>query len=182
MKLPPRTPDSTRAGERARALGVLVVVLLVLVGCGSADSGPDRTQADPAESETVASTATDPSETTAAPETTERPTEAPPTALDFPEVIEAKATLETDGVWKFDVTLSAPYDTPEQYADAWRILGPDGTEYGIRVLAHAQSAHPFTRSQSGITIPQDVTVVTVQARDLLNGWSDETLAYELPQQ
>jgi len=176
MKLPPRTPKSARAGGRAGALGVFVVVLLVLVGCGSSDSTPDRTQADQAESETAAP------ETTAALETTEPPIEAPTTALDFPEIIEARATLETDGVWKFDVTLSAPYDTPEQYADAWRILGPDGTEYGIRVLAHAQSAHPFTRSQSGITIPSDVTVVTVQARDLVNGWSDKTLAYELPRQ
>lgn len=171
MRLLPRTRESGTAGGRAGALGMLVVVLFVLVGCGSSDSAPEGTQADEAESETVASTDTD------APESTS----PPPTALDFPEILEAKATLETDGVWKFDVTLSSPYDTPEQYADAWRIMGPDGTEYGIRVLAHDHATEqPFTRSQSGITIPPDVTVVTVQARDLLNGWSEKTLAYELP--
>ena len=79
------------------------------------------------------------------------------------------------------VTISSPYDTPERYADAWRVLGPDGEEYGIRVLAHDHAAEqPFTRSQGGIVIPDEVDVVTVQGRDLANGWGGATLDYELP--
>lgn len=99
---------------------------------------------------------------------------------EFPDVIGVEATDDGDS-WTFAVTISSPYDTPERYADAWRVLGPDGEEYGIRVLAHDHaSEQPFTRSQSGIVIPADVQVVTVQARDLANGWGGATLDYALP--
>ena len=69
------------------------------------------------------------------------------------------------------MTVSSPYDTPERYADAWRVVGPDGSEYGIRVLTHDhESEQPFTRSQGGIEIPGDVTIVTIEGRDLANGY------------
>ncbi len=86
-----------------------------------------------------------------------------------------------DGTWRFDVTLSSPYDTPERYADAWRILAPDGAELGVRVLAHDhQFEQPFTRSLSGVAIPSDVTTVTVQGRDQRNGWGGATVEVGLP--
>ena len=102
------------------------------------------------------------------------------TEQEFPDVIGVEATRDDDS-WTFAVTISSPYDTPERYADAWRVLGPDGTEYGIRILAHDHaSEQPFTRSQSGIVVPDDVEVVTVQARDLANGWGGATVDHELP--
>ena len=99
----------------------------------------------------------------------------------FPDVVAATAEQAADGTWRFDVTLSSPYDTPERYADAWRILGPDGTEYGLRVLAHDhQNEQPFTRSLGGVELPADVDVVTVEGRDQLNGWGGERFELELP--
>lgn len=99
---------------------------------------------------------------------------------DFPDILAAQATPEGNGAWRFDVTVSSPYDTPERYADAWRVVGPDGTEYGIRVLTHDHaSEQPFTRSQSGIAIPEDVTTVTVEGRDQANGWGGGTLTVNL---
>lgn len=90
---------------------------------------------------------------------------------DFPDIVDVQTTPEGDGVWRFDVTVSSPYDSPQRYADAWRVIGPDGTEYGIRVLTHDHaSEQPFTRSQSGIVIPVDVTKVIVEGRDQANGW------------
>lgn len=98
----------------------------------------------------------------------------------FPDVLEVTSSMDSDGTWTFAVTLSSPYDTPQQYADAWRVLGPDGTEYGFRLLTHDHAnEQPFTRSQSGIEIPDDVEVVTVEARDLVNGWGGGTLEHEL---
>ncbi len=98
----------------------------------------------------------------------------------FPSIIAAEATLEDAGTWRFDVTVSSPYDTPERYADAWRVVGPDGSEYGIRVLTHDHaSEQPFTRSQGGIEIPGDVTIVTIEGRDLANGWGGATLDLQL---
>ena len=68
----------------------------------------------------------------------------------FPDVIAATAERSSDGSWSFSATLSSPYDSPERYADAWRVLGPDGEVYGIRELAHDHaSEQPFTRSRIG---------------------------------
>lgn len=115
---------------------------------------------------------------------------APTTAVDaatddsaefFPDVLDATATQGADGTWTFAVTLSSPYDTPEQYADAWRVVDPDGNELGLRFLTHDHaSEQPFTRSHSGIEIPEGVTTVTIQGRDQANGWGGDFLDFELP--
>lgn len=92
----------------------------------------------------------------------------------FPDIVEVAVTSDGD-TFRFDVTVSSPYDTPERYADAWRVVAPDGTELGVRELAHDHaSEQPFTRSLSGVEIPPDVTEVTVEGRDLANGWGGGT--------
>ena len=99
----------------------------------------------------------------------------------FPDVLDATATQADDGTWTFAVTLSSPYDTPEHYADAWRVVGPDGDELGFRLLTHDHAnEQPFTRSHSGIESPSDVTTVTIEGRDLVNGWGGDFLEFELP--
>ncbi|TFH13031.1 MAG: hypothetical protein E4H05_11585 [Acidimicrobiales bacterium] len=93
----------------------------------------------------------------------------------FPDILDVAITPQGD-TFRFDVTISSPYDTPERYADAWRIVAPDGTELGVRELTHDHAAEqPFTRSLTGVVIPGDVTTVTVEGRDLLNGWGGTTL-------
>ena len=100
----------------------------------------------------------------------------------FPDVIGATLTLTGDNTYRVSVTLSSPYDTPERYADAWRVLGPDCTELGTRILTHDhQFEQPFTRSLSGVTIPEGVTEVTIQARDQISGWGGETLTVAVPE-
>ena len=80
--------------------------------------------------------------------------------------------IEPSGdLYNVAVTLNSPYDSPERYADAWRIVAPDGTVLGERVLLHDHaSEQPFTRSLTGVVIPDDVEVVTIQGRDLANGY------------
>jgi len=98
----------------------------------------------------------------------------------YPDVVDAAATLEANGTWTFVATLSSPYDSPDRYADAWRVVGPDGTVYGIRELTHDHAnEQPFTRNQSGIEIPDDVDTVTVEGRDQLSGWGGATVDVEL---
>ena len=98
----------------------------------------------------------------------------------FPDVVGAGATQSGDGTWTFDVTLSSPYDSPERYADAWRVVGPDGTVYGERILAHDHAnEQPFTRSQSGIVIPAGVQTVLIEGRDQVNGWGGGTFSFTL---
>lgn len=104
-------------------------------------------------------------------------TESPGAAEElYPDVVGVEAVHDGDGSWTFNVTLSSPYDSPERYADAWRVVGPDGTVYGERLLLHDHAAEqPFTRSQSGVEIPDDVTTVTVEGRDQVSGWGGATM-------
>jgi hypothetical protein len=97
----------------------------------------------------------------------------------FPDVVAAVAT-PTDAGWDFDVTVSSPYDTPERYADAWRVVGPDGAVLGVRELAHDHAGEqPFTRSLRGVQIPAGVDSVVVEGRDQANGWGGATVVIVL---
>jgi hypothetical protein len=96
-----------------------------------------------------------------------------------PDVIRAEAAWAGDG-WTFSATISSPYDTAQRYADAWRVVAPDGTVLGVRELAHHHAGEqPFTRSLAGVAVPSDVDRVTVEARDLANGWGGATVQIEL---
>ena len=99
----------------------------------------------------------------------------------YPDVVDVEVTEESEGTYRFDVTLSSPYDTPERYADAWRVKGADGTVYGVRELLHDHAnEQPFTRSLDGVEIPGDVDEVTIEGRDLENGWGGETMKIAVP--
>jgi hypothetical protein len=103
-----------------------------------------------------------------------------PTAL-FPDVIEVEIEAESGGTYRFDVTISSPYDSPERYADAWRILDLDGNVHGTRELAHHHAGEqPFTRSLSGVDLPADVDSVVVEGRDLIGGWGGATVDAAVP--
>lgn len=93
----------------------------------------------------------------------------------YPDVLEAE--LEPSGdTWNLDVTISSPYDSPERYADGWRVLAPNGTVLGTHELMHDHAnEQPFTRTQTGLEIPEDVEEITVEGRDLENGYGGETV-------
>lgn len=85
------------------------------------------------------------------------------------------------GGWSFDVTVAHADTGWDQYADAWRVVGPDGTVYGTRTLYHPHvDEQPFTRSLSGVEIPADVQSVTVEARDSVHGWGGAAVEVALP--
>lgn len=99
---------------------------------------------------------------------------------EFPDVLDATGERGDDGLWTFTVTLSSPYDTPERYADGWRILGPDCTEYGVHTLTHDHAnEQPFTRRQTGVAIPDDVDEVVVEGRDQANGFGGAVVTVTL---
>ena len=99
----------------------------------------------------------------------------------FPDVVEATIVEEDGGTYRFDVTISSPYDSADRYADAWRVTGPGGEVYAVRILTHPHAdEQPFTRSLGAVVIPADVHTVTVQARDLLNQWGGSTVDVAVP--
>jgi len=106
---------------------------------------------------------------------------ADPILQKYPDVIAAKAQSRAPDIFDFDVTVSSPYDTPQRYADAFRIVGKDGTVYGERKLLHDHaSEQPFTRDLHGVRIPRGVRSVTAQARDQKFGYGGKTVEVALP--
>ena len=105
------------------------------------------------------------------------------TGQKFPDVLSAKVTASrgaTD-LFDFDVTMSSPYDTAERYADAFRVLRPDGRALGERILLHDHAdEQPFTRDLHGVRIPPDVRTVVIQGRDKANGWGGKAIEIALP--
>ena len=99
----------------------------------------------------------------------------------YPDVVAAKVTPRGGDQFDFDVTVSSPYDTPQRYADAFRVVGPQGKVYGERKLLHDHAGEqPFTRDLYGVRIPKDVRVVTVEARDQVHGYGGRKLEVALP--
>lgn len=94
----------------------------------------------------------------------------------YPDIQEAELESEGGNSYSLSVTVSSPYDSPERYADGWRVLTLSGEVLGKRELTHEHSAtQPFTRSQSGLRIPDGVDRITVEGRDLENGYGGETV-------
>ncbi len=99
----------------------------------------------------------------------------------FPDVLAAKVRALTANRFDFDVTISSPYDSPQRYADGFRVTGADGTVYGERKLFHDHaSEQPFTRDLYGIVIPSTLRSVRIQARDQRYGYGGKTLEVVVP--
>lgn len=101
---------------------------------------------------------------------------------DFPTVVGATVMTVADGRATVSATLCSAYDTPERYADAWRVLTPDGDVLGVRELLHDHAGEqPFTRRlTSPIEIPDGLDTVVVEGRDLVNGWGGGTVEVPVP--
>jgi hypothetical protein len=105
---------------------------------------------------------------------------ARPVAADL-AVVEAVKAAKDGGGWRFDVTISHPDTGWEHYADGWRVLDIEGKELGMRVLVHPhETEQPFTRSLSGVALPDGTRQVRIQARCLVDGWSDDLFTVTLP--
>ncbi len=97
-----------------------------------------------------------------------------------PRIDHVNARQAADGTWRFDVTISHPDTGWDHYADGWRVLDMDGNELGMRVLVHPHvDEQPFTRSLSGVRIPEGTSKVQVQARDKPGGWNQGTVVIDL---
>ncbi|MEL7155358.1 MAG: hypothetical protein AAFN30_02030 [Actinomycetota bacterium] len=155
-----------------RLLLALVVAVLLLATACSADGDPEEATDSAAESDEGA--AAESSSTTAAadPDADGEPL--------FPDVVSATAQLSADGTWEIAATVSSPYDSPERYADAWRVIGSDGTVYGVRELAHDHAAEqPFTRRLTGVEIPDGEDEITIEGRDQVSGWGGQKVTIPL---
>ena len=82
--------------------------------------------------------------------------------------------------YRFSVTVEHGDTGWDHYADAWEVVGDDGTLYGKRVLAHPHvEEQPFTRSGSA-SIPEGITSVIVRAHDSVHGYGGREMRVDLP--
>jgi len=96
------------------------------------------------------------------------------------EIVDATAK-EGVGGWTFSVTLKHGDTGWNHYADLWEVYTPDGDLLGKRVLAHPHvNEQPFTRSLSGVQIPEGINSVVIRARDSVHGVSPQDFLLELP--
>lgn len=101
-------------------------------------------------------------------------------ALAEPPQVEAVEARQDANGWTFEVTLRHPDTGWDHYADGWSVFAPDGTDLGFRKLHHPhETEQPFTRSLSGVVIPDDVTEVVIRAKCSVDGWSETGVTFSL---
>jgi hypothetical protein len=103
------------------------------------------------------------------------------------DVLHVKAVQASNDTWTFHATVEHPDTGWEDYADGWDVLTKEGTVLKpdtdspfTRLLLHPHvGEQPFTRSQSGIVIPSEVTEVRVRAHDLADGYGGREVLVDL---
>ncbi|GAA0781198.1 hypothetical protein E1180_20675 [Roseibium denhamense] len=96
------------------------------------------------------------------------------------EIVNAEARKSGDS-WTFSVTLRHEDTGWEHYADQWAVYSTSGDLLGERVLFHPHvEEQPFTRSLSGVKIPDGMTKVIIRARDNVDGVSPQAFELTLP--
>lgn len=99
----------------------------------------------------------------------------------YPDILAATLHPSAPATFQVDVTISSPYDTPQRYADGWRVLTPDGVELGSHTLLHDHAAEqPFTWTQRDLAIPDDIERVIVEGRDLVHGYGGAAVEVAVP--
>ncbi len=95
-------------------------------------------------------------------------------------VITDVAVKKVGMVWNFKVTVEHPDTGWDHYADGWEILDSNGKQIGYRKLLHPHvEEQPFTRSLTGVVIPDGTREVFVRAKCSVDGWSSEKIRVEL---
>jgi hypothetical protein len=155
--------------------GMLLCIVLAVVGGGGVEA--ERPLSPP--------TPTPPTIPTSQPTPFPEPT--PSVSAANADVLFVRATETSPHVWTFSVTVAHPDSGWEDYANGWDVLLPNGTvllpdadSSFTRLLLHPhENEQPFTRSQSNIVIPADVTEVRVRAHDLVHGFGGKEVVVDL---
>jgi hypothetical protein len=97
------------------------------------------------------------------------------------DVVRVELTRTGDGTYQIDVTVEHADEGWNHYADAWEVVAPDGTLLATRKLLHPHvGEQPFTRSLSGVAIPDSAERVTIRAHDNVHGYGGQELTVAVP--
>ncbi len=91
-----------------------------------------------------------------------------------PPQVASVTVSRSGGGFTFSVTIAHPDTGWDHYVDSWRVTDLDGNVLGERKLAHPHvDEQPFTRSLSGVFIPDSVDTVVIEAHDTVSGWGEQ---------
>jgi hypothetical protein len=97
------------------------------------------------------------------------------------DVVGVEVVKDGSGAYRFNVSVSHGDTGWKHYADRWEVLGPDDSVLGTRTLLHPHAdEQPFTRSLSGVEIPEGVTEVSVRAHDSVHEYGGMVIRKKLP--
>jgi hypothetical protein len=99
---------------------------------------------------------------------------------------EAPTVVDVDlqkrgGAYSVHVTLAHPDTGWDHYADGWEVRDEAGNSLGLRVLHHPHvEEQPFTRSLSGVEIPDGTQAVFIVPRCSVDGWAETATRVDVP--
>jgi hypothetical protein len=97
------------------------------------------------------------------------------------EVVQVQVSTSGERTCRFDVTVQHGDTGWDHYADKWEIVAPDGKILGTRKLLHPHvNEQPFTRSLSGVRIPNNIQQVSVRAHDSVHAFGGKVMTLDLP--
>lgn len=90
-------------------------------------------------------------------------------------------TVEKVGMlWNVHVTLEHRDTGWDHFADGWEVLDKHGKKLAYRELMHPHvKEQPFTRSISGVVIPDGTREIFIKPHCSVHGWSKTLMRVEL---
>lgn len=97
------------------------------------------------------------------------------------DVVDVDISKSGKNSYNFSVTVLHKDTGWDHYANKWDIIDSTGRILGTRTLYHPHvDEQPFTRSLSGVEIPDNITAVTVRAYDSVHEYGGKVVSIELP--
>ena len=97
------------------------------------------------------------------------------------DVVDVSVKQSGKNKYYFNVSVRHADEGWDHYANQWDVVAPDGKVLGTRVLYHPHvEEQPFTRSLSGVNIPDTIDTVTIRAHDSVHEYGGKTVTIEVP--
>ncbi len=97
------------------------------------------------------------------------------------DVVQVQVIKTGESTYRFEVALQHADTGWDHYADKWEIVSSDGTILGTRKLLHPHvNEQPFTRSLSGVNIPNNINQVSVRAHDSVHAYGGRVVTLDIP--
>jgi len=92
-----------------------------------------------------------------------------------------RATAQKSGsTWTISATVRHADEGWKHYANSFQVLTMDGNVLGTRVLVHPHvNEQPFTRSLSGVKIPETIKKIRIRAGDVVHGYGGKEVILTL---